>query len=111
MKLPINWPWHRVCTGGALSMRSVSFVLHERERNEEVVVASPAKRRMRIKVSCVDGKSILKDSRKALEGVDITQVVNQIGTLTSARQLGTVQLHNTNKSLCRSGSNLQELIE
>lgn len=50
MKLPINWPWHRVCTGGALSMRSVSFVLHERERNEEVVVASPAKRRMRIKV-------------------------------------------------------------
>ncbi len=59
----------------------------------------------------MDGKSILKDSRKALEGVDITQVVNQIGTLTSARQLGTVQLHNTNKSLCRSGSNLQELIE
>lgn len=50
MKLPINWPWHRVCIGGALSMRSVSFVLHERERNEEVVVASPAKRRMRIKV-------------------------------------------------------------
>lgn len=28
MKLPINWPWHRVCTesnGGALSMRGVSL--------------------------------------------------------------------------------------
>lgn len=46
MKLPINWPWHRVCTestGGALSMRSVSLTPcasvsereRERERNEE----------------------------------------------------------------------------
>lgn len=52
MKLPINWPWHRVCiVQVALSQHEKCVVvLHERERNEEVVVASLVKRRMRTKV-------------------------------------------------------------
>lgn len=49
-------------------------VLHERERNEEVVVASPEKAHEDESFDVWMGKSILKDSRKALEGVDITQV-------------------------------------